>query len=229
MTTLKEEFLREFLDLGVVGLSASSLVRREQETLIEKMSTTLSSSPQLMELLNQTRDRLEFNHGHGLRAGVIFMDLITQEPDITADFTYESLCAAGCYHDVGKLSTPESILFKSGDLTAEERVVMNLHEFYGAKTLRAINGRFSQAHSLVGTHHLYPRLVSEGQFTESRDSLTRATMLLSLADYFEALTSRRDYKPPFPTSKVKAELGRTHPHLTKEVAYLVTRYTNAKD
>ena len=107
MTTLEEEFFREFLDLDVVGLSTFPSIRREQETLIERISTTLLSSPQLMGLLAQTRDRLQFYYGHGLRTGVIFMDLLTQEPEVLNSFTYESLCAAGCNHDVGKLKVPD--------------------------------------------------------------------------------------------------------------------------
>ena len=229
MTTLEEEFFREFLDLDVVGLSTFPSIRREQETLIERISTTLLSSPQLMGLLAQTRDRLQFYYGHGLRTGVIFMDLLTQEPEVLNSFTYESLCAAGCYHDVGKLKVPDEILFKPGELSPEEKSIIDLHDRHGEEMLSGVNGKFYFAHKLVGTHHQYPRLFAEGRFVLSPDPLTRATMLLSLADQFEALSSMRDYRGAFSVEGVQTELNRVLPHLVQEADYLNSRYVNAKN
>ena len=229
MTTLEEEFFREFLDLDVVGLSTFPSIRREQETLIERISTTLLSSPQLMGLLAQTRDRLQFYYGHGLRTGVIFMDLLTQEPEVLNSFTYESLCAAGCYHDVGKLKVPDEILFKPGELSPEEKSIIDLHDRHGEEMLSGVNGKFYFAHKLVGTHHQYPRLFAEGRFVLSPDPLTRATMLLSLADHFEALSSMRDYRGAFSVEGVQTELNRVLPHLVQEADYLNSRYVNAKN
>jgi len=73
MSTLKEEFYREFRDKGVVGLSTHKPIREDQETLIEKVTEVLANTPPLMRLLDKTRDKLRFYHGHGLRTGVIYL------------------------------------------------------------------------------------------------------------------------------------------------------------
>ena len=229
MTTLEEEFLREFLDLDVVGLSSDPKIRREQDTLIGRIAKTLQHSAPLMHLLDQTRNRLQFYHGHGLRTGVMFMDLMSREQQDQRVFTYEELCAAGCYHDVGKLKVPADVLFRKEELTLEEREVIAMHTTHGAEICARINGQFSNAHHLVRNHHLYPILVAGNQFHYSTDQLTRATMLLSLADSFEALSSGRDYRGPFKVKEVGAELKKTHPHLIPETTYLFSRYTNANN
>ena len=229
MSTLKEEFYREFRDKGVVGLSTHKPIREDQETLIEKVAEVLANTPPLMRLLDKTRDKLRFYHGHGLRTGVIFMDLLTQESEVLDSFTYDTLCAAGCYHDVGKLKVPGEILFNPGELSLEEKSIIDLHETYGEEMLSGVNGKIYFAHKLVGTHHRYPRLFANGDFVFSSDPLTRATMLLSLADHFEALSSMRDYRGPFPVDEVQTELNRVLPHLVPETDYLIARYENGNE
>ena len=55
-------------------------------------------------------------------------------------------------HDVGKLTIPPSVLGKPGELTAEEREVMQSHTVRGARMLSG-SGRFTQAARIARNHH----------------------------------------------------------------------------
>lgn len=107
------------------------------------------------------------------------------------------LRVAAPMHDVGKIGTPDAILLKPGRLTPEEFAVMKHHTTIGEKILAASSSRVVRiAATIAGTHHErwdgsgYPRgLSAEGIPLEGR--------IVAVADVFDALTSKRPYKPAF--------------------------------
>ncbi|EGY24763.1 HD domain protein [Desulfovibrio sp. A2] len=111
------------------------------------------------------------------------------------------LRVAAPMHDVGKIGTPDAILLKPGRLTPEEFAVMKHHTTIGEKILTASSSRVVRiAATIAGTHHErwdgsgYPRgLSSEGIPLEGR--------IVAVADVFDALTSKRPYKPAFEFDK----------------------------
>lgn len=100
-------------------------------------------------------------------------------------------------HDVGKLGVPDSILQKPGKLTDEERLIMQRHTLIGAHILKGAENELLQfAEKIALSHHErwdgagYPhRLAGAEAPLEGR--------VTAVADVFDALTSKRCYKPAF--------------------------------
>lgn len=124
--------------------------------------------------------------------------------EITDQFI-EDLVRSAPLHDIGKVGIPDNILLKPGKLTDDEWVVMKEHTTIGADTLRAIVEEGEQHKSsflLMGLdiawcHHEkwngagYPRGLAGAEIPLS-------ARILSLADCYDALTTRRPYKEPWP-------------------------------
>ena len=104
-------------------------------------------------------------------------------------------------HDIGKIGIPDRILTKPGKLDAEEWVVMKTHSEMGAKILEGSDAEVIQLGEVIAmTHHEkwdgtgYPKGLRGGAIPlESR--------IVALVDVFDALTTKRPYKDPFPIEK----------------------------
>ncbi|NKI17724.1 DUF3369 domain-containing protein [Spongiibacter sp. KMU-166] len=121
-----------------------------------------------------------------------------------SDEDVEVLKLSAALHDVGKIGIPDDILNKPGRLTDEEREVMESHVERGVSILGEQKGNLlTRAGQVVAAHHErwdgngYPNQLQG----EEIDLFGRIT---SIADVFDALSTRRVYKEPWPMEEVIA-------------------------
>ncbi len=98
-------------------------------------------------------------------------------------------------HDVGKIAVPDAILNKPAVLTSEEYTEMQKHPLHGARILGNIESATVKA-VLPGVQYHHEKWdgtgYPEGLAGEAIPLLGR---LLGVADFFDALTSSRAYRP----------------------------------
>ena len=111
-------------------------------------------------------------------------------------------------HDIGKVGVPDSILLKAGTLSPEEYEQMKRHTEYGADALRWAEDRLgfdsflTMARRIAYEHHErwdgtgYPRGLKGA-------AISLEARLMALADFYDALTTRRPYKPRFSHEKTR--------------------------
>lgn len=106
-----------------------------------------------------------------------------------------TLQRGGFLHDIGKVSVPDSILFKRGPLTPEEWRIMKEHTIQGEKICSGMKA-LEPVLPIVRSHHErwdgsgYP----DGLHGEETPLLAR---ILQIADIFDALTTERPYKASY--------------------------------
>jgi response regulator RpfG family c-di-GMP phosphodiesterase len=130
------------------------------------------------------------------RYSVLIAEVIGFSPE-----ELESILLAAPMHDVGKVGIPDMILLKPGRLTPEEFSVMKEHAKLGFDILKgSVSPLVKLAAEIALSHHEkfdgsgYPNgLVGE--------AIPLAGRIVAVADVFDALTSARPYKEPWPVEK----------------------------
>lgn len=124
---------------------------------------------------------------------------------LTEDYM-EYVIKAAPLHDIGKISTPDSILTKPGKLTDEEYSVMKQHAPKGGEILRNLlsginNQTYEDIAYQVARHHHekwngkgYPDgLIGEG--------IPLCARIMAVADVFDAISQKRCYRDAMPLDK----------------------------
>jgi putative nucleotidyltransferase with HDIG domain len=113
---------------------------------------------------------------------------------------------AALMHDIGKVNTPLEVLNKPDKLTKEEFDVMKRHVVDGAHILRKTPEMPALAPIVAFEHHLKQDLSGYPEKIGSRQ-LNLCTMIVSIADVFDALRSNRPYRQGLATDRIRAIMG----------------------
>lgn len=121
----------------------------------------------------------------------------------------EAIYLSAPLHDIGKVGVPDAILLKPGKLTEDEFEEMKNHAKYGSQSLAGAektmkgNSFLRYAREIAHSHHEkwdgsgYP----EGL---AGDQIPVSARIMAIADVYDALISKRVYKPPFSHAKAVA-------------------------
>ena len=122
--------------------------------------------------------------------------------DATIDFLYKS----APLHDIGKVGVPDSILLKPGKLTDEEFIEIKRHSVYGRDAIAVSEKRLGKESFLQ-----YARIIAESHHEKwdgtgyphglKYKEIPIPGRLMAIVDVYDALISKRIYKPPFPHDK----------------------------
>jgi putative two-component system response regulator len=127
----------------------------------------------------------------------------------TMDGNYsQTLYLTSPLHDIGKVGIEDRILLKPGPLTADEFEIMKRHTLLGGQTLGSLTKRYPDAYYLQLAAHIalthHERYDGKGYpHGLARDDIPLCGRIVALADVYDALTSKRVYKPAFSHEKAR--------------------------
>ena len=113
---------------------------------------------------------------------------------------------AALMHDIGKVNTPLEVLNKPDKLSKEEFDIMKRHVVDGAHILRRTPEMPALAPIVAFEHHLKQDLSGYPENIGHRD-LNLCTMVISIADVFDALRSNRPYRQGLATVRIRSIMG----------------------
>jgi diguanylate cyclase (GGDEF)-like protein len=118
----------------------------------------------------------------------------------------EGLIFASLLHDIGKIGISERILLKSGPLTPDERLIVELHPKIGFRLVEQIPALREIAPAIL--HH-HERWDGDGYPAKLRgEDIPIEARLIGVADAFSSMTSDRPYRSAMSVEEACDELKR---------------------
>ncbi len=158
----------------------------------------------LFEPIREMKNFDDYTFTHALNVCVL-SSALAQELQVSDEMVSAIAMAALC-HDLGKKEVPKEVLNHSGRLAPEQWLLMQRHPSCGARLLLDIPG-VESANPLLPIvayqHHMgadqsgYPK--AQGNLPQH--TLHFASLLVAIADVYDALRTVRPYRPPLSVAK----------------------------
>jgi len=188
--------IRNLLEMRFLHAHVREENRRLEQKVAERTRELELAQAEMLERLAQAAELRDDETGEHVRRVGHLAAGIARAMGLDESFAAR-LRRAAALHDVGKIGIPDAILRKPGPLTADERARMNEHAAIGARILAGGRSELmAMAERIAAAHHErwdgtgYPRgLGAERIPLEAR--------IVAVADFYDALTHDRPYRPAF--------------------------------
>jgi len=198
-------------EFGIMAKHTNLMVdglKQRTEELQQTQEITILSLASLAE----TRDNETGNHilrtQRYVKALADYLKMNKEFADYLNEELIDLLYKSAPLHDIGKVGIPDHILLKPGKLTDDEFEIMKTHAALGSESLSVAEERLGSnsflhiASEIAISHHErwdgtgYPEKLQDVQIPISG-------RLMAVADVYDALISKRVYKPAFTHEKAK--------------------------
>lgn len=179
----------------LMGIAPEIGISIHNSMLIEARERQFKSIIQVLAASIDARDTLTAGHSEKVTEYALG---ICNELEISKDYC-EVIRVAALLHDYGKIGIDDSILKKNGKLDFGERKEIETHAEKTKKILEQIHfeGIYREVPDIAGSHHEkidgsgYPKGLKE-------EEIPLGARIIGVADFFEAITSKRHYREPLP-------------------------------
>ncbi len=169
---------------------------QEHKNLLKLFEQTATS------LANAIDAKDEYTRGHSARVAEYskkIAELAGKSPAECEDIYYVALL-----HDVGKIGISEAIINKDGKLTDEEYEEMKKHPVVGNQILSGIT---EYPYLSIGAHYHHERYDGKGYPDRLKgEDIPEVARIISVADAYDAMTSKRSYRKSIPQVMVREEI-----------------------
>jgi putative nucleotidyltransferase with HDIG domain len=190
------ELISAFADQAAVAIDSARMFEDLQESHRElemAYQATLEGWVRALDLRDKETE------GHTQRVTILTYRLARSMGVSDRDLVH--ITRGALLHDIGKMAIPDGILLKPGQLTEEERELIQKHPVYAYEMLRPIDF-LVPAIDIPYCHHEkwdgsgYPRGLKQ-------EEIPFAARIFPVIDVWDALTSDRPYRKAMPNDEVR--------------------------
>ncbi|MCR4748830.1 MAG: HD-GYP domain-containing protein, partial [Lachnospiraceae bacterium] len=176
----------------------NSLYRKEEEQKnVQRLFSQTATA-----LANAIDAKDKYTHGHSSRVAEYSKKIAERAGKSPAEC--EEIYYVALLHDVGKIGVPEAIISKEGKLTEEEFDLIKQHPVMGAQILKSIT---EYPYLSIGANFHHERYDGKGYPQKLKGSdIPEIARIISVADAYDAMTSKRSYRDTIPQDKVREQL-----------------------
>lgn len=184
----------------LTSLANSIAIAIDNSEAYDKLKESYFQTIQSLVSAVEAKDYYTENHSYRVSEYAV---LISSEMGYDNEFL-EKIRVTGLLHDIGKIGISDTILNKRGKLTSKEYDIIKKHPDIACKILEGIN---LDKEIILGIRHHHERYDGKGYpgyFKE--ESIPDIAYIISVADAFDAMTSKRPYKEIISFDKAVEEL-----------------------
>jgi putative nucleotidyltransferase with HDIG domain len=186
--------------LSIIANHASAAI--ENARLIRNIDTAHLETIQSMARMLEAKDPTTIDHSRRVcnASLAIARELGVSEEELDA------LRVAGRFHDIGKIGVPDTILLKTGSLSADDWVSIRQHPIIGHDLLRQVK-RLSPRHlDIVRSHH--ERLDGSGYPDGLKgDAISPLVRIVSVADAYDTMAHDMPFRTAMSLQQIVQQLG----------------------
>ena len=201
---------------------AHALMEKQMELLLAERTAEIQEKNKVLNRINEdiiellgdvteARDIESGEHIHRVKGftRILANQVMLDWPEyVLTPEKIELISSASPLHDIGKIAIPDAILLKPGKLTEEEFEIMKTHTTKGCELLKKSPKDWSPAYletSIEICHFHHEKYDGKGYPLGLKgDEIPISAQIVSLADCYDALTSKRVYKDAFSTDTAYA-------------------------
>lgn len=193
---------RQYAQNGSLQHAVGGLLLRDAIDQLQRGYTDV-----IVALVEAVEAKDPYTRGHTQRVAELSI-LIGQELKLSPD-QLRTVGQAAMLHDIGKIGIPDSVLNKAGSLSNEELAIIRDHPVRGHRIIQNVR---SLRNEIGGVRHHHERLDGSGYPDGLRGAeIPLEARIIAVADVFDALTSARPYRGPFPVERaleiIRSEAG----------------------
>ena len=213
--------LKERVKNHLILQASKEMLERQNEVLEERVIKRTSQLSELQDVamvamgaLAESRDPETGNHirrtQRYVKALAIELAKHSQYKEFLTPEVITSLYKSAPLHDIGKVGIEDSILLKPGKLTDEEFDEMKRHTTYGRDAIAAAEMSIDSADNFLvfakEIAYSHQEKWNGSGYPEGLvgEDIPLSARLMAVADVYDALISKRVYKPPFSHEKAVA-------------------------
>ena len=191
------------IESGIKAVSQMQLIKKindELKTTYDKLESAYMETIEILRFTVEAKDA--YTRGHSDRVSA-YSVLIGEALGLSED-DLKTLKIGGLIHDIGKIGIPDSILLKTDKLDDEEYSEIKNHPAIGAHILSNAT-IFKDIIPIVKHHH--ERFDGHGYPGKLKgEEIPYLARIATVADSFDAMTSKRSYRDSLPIDVVKEEI-----------------------
>ncbi|VAV83764.1 hypothetical protein MNBD_DELTA01-536 [hydrothermal vent metagenome] len=185
----------------------------EVNEIVNEMSEMVFTNTNAMVGLSMIKNYDEYLYNHSVNVSIISLALARHLGLERA--TVDTIGVAALLHDVGKTGVAEDIIKKPGGLSSEEWEKVKEHPVIGSDIAERMKEMPEEVCRIIFEHHIRH---DHSGYPKSERPLYQHSMIVTICDAYDALTTLRVYQNPHqPVDAIKILRDLSGAHFTPEI------------